>query len=178
MFLNNQQYELKYSKEVFELIMYCVVAFFIPLFSSSQLITGTVVNFLLIVGALNIRKYKLIPIIIMPSLGVLFFGLLFWEFTMFLVYMIPFIWLGNLLLILAFKFFNLTKRFSYFSTLFIGASVKASLLFFSALVLFKFGVIPVMFLTAMGIMQFYTALLGGSLAFIYQTLKKKVDKII
>lgn len=175
MFLNKQQYELKYSREVFELVMYCVIAFFIPLFSSSQLITGTVVNFLLIIGALNIRKYKLIPIIVMPSLGVLFFGMLFGKFTMFLIYMLPFIWFGNSLLIFVFKFFNLAKRMNYFSTLFIGASIKAGVLFFSALILFKFGIVPIMFLTAMGIMQFYTALLGGGLAFSYQTLKKKVD---
>ena len=43
-----------------------------------------------------------------------------------------------------------------------------------AFILFKINLLPALFLTAMGIFQFYTAILGGILAFGFQTIKKKL----
>jgi hypothetical protein len=47
----------------------------------------------------------------------------------------------------------------------IGASgLKATFLFLSALLLVNLGIIPAMFLTAMGVLQLVTALIGGVVA--------------
>jgi hypothetical protein len=58
--------------------------------------------------------------------------------------------------------------------LLIGSSVKAGFLFLAAFVLFKLGLVPVVFLTAMGVIQLVTALGGGVLAFGVQAVKKRI----
>jgi hypothetical protein len=76
--------------------------------------------------------------------------------------MIPFIWLGNAVLVISFR----KIQFKRIWIKIVSCSfLKSALLFFSALVLFKLGIVPVMFLTAMGIIQLITALCGGILAF-------------
>ena len=84
----------------------------------------------------------------------------------------PFIWIGNSILIFSFKYLNLKKNKNYLLTLIIGSGLKAGFLFTSAFVLFKLGIIPIIFLTAMGIMQLTTALGGGVAAYVVQNIKK------
>jgi len=140
-----------------------------------QIIVGVLVNTLLITSALNIKGYKLLPVIIAPSLGALSRGILFGPFTIFLVYMIPFIWIGNAILVYAFKELNLNKKVNRWITLLAGSILKAAFLFAIAYILVKSGILPKLFLTTMGIFQFYTAILGGIIAFGFQWTKKKVS---
>ena len=112
--------------------------------------------------------------IIAPSLGVLSRGLIFGGFTIFLVYMIPFIWIGNAVLVYTFKWLKLRLKMNYFLTLAIGAGVKSGFLFLSALLLYKLGLVPVVFLTAMGVMQLITAVSGGIAAYGFQAVKKRL----
>ena len=168
-----QEYALSYVHEYFEMVVYSFAAFFIPLFiRHPQLAVGITVNALLILAALNLKTYKLIPVIILPSIGALTAGILFTKFTIFLVYLMPFIWIGNSILIFSFKYLNLMKNKNYLLTLVIGSGLKAGFLFTSAFVLFKLGIIPIIFLTAMGIMQLTTALGGGVAAYVVQNIKK------
>ena len=88
--------------------------------------------------------------------------------------MIPFIWIGNAILIYSFKALNLNKKLNKWITLIIGSIAKAAFLFAIAYLLVSLKIIPVIFLTAMGIFQLYTAILGGIIAFGFQYLKKKV----
>ena len=172
--INKQDYKLRYNQELFEIILYTVVAFFLPLMiGHPQIIVGVIINALLITSALNVKGYKLLPIIISPTLGALSRGILFGPFTIFLVYMIPFIWVGNAILIYAFKALNLNKKLNYFTTLLIGSILKAVFLFAIALIFVRLGILPALFLTAMGIFQFYTAIAGGIIAFGFQWTKKK-----
>lgn len=175
--INLQDYKLSYRTELFEIVLYTIVAFFLPLMvGHPQIVVGVLVNTLLITSALNVKGYKLLPIIIAPTLGALSRGVLFGPFTIFLVYMIPFIWIGNTILVYAFKWLNLNKKINYWITLLIGSITKAAFLFAIAYLLVSMNVLPALFLTAMGIFQFYTAILGGIIAFGFQKTKKKLLK--
>lgn len=170
-----QEYTLSNIWQNFELIIYSSICFFMPLFiGHPQIIVGIAVNTALILSALNLKGNKVLPVILLPSLGVLSRGIIFGSLTIFLVYFIPFIWISNALLVFSFKFFNLKKKLNYFLTLFLGIFFKCSFLFASALILFKLNLVPVVFLSAMGFMQIITAVLGGILAFGIHYGKKKL----
>ena len=173
--INKQDYKLSYRTELFEIVLYTVVSFFLPLMvGHPQIVVGVLVNTLLITSALNVRGYKLLPVIIAPALGALSRGILFGPFTIFLVYMIPFIWVGNAILVYAFKWLNLNKKMNKWVTLLIGSLTKAAFLFAIAFLFVNLGIVPRLFLTAMGIFQFYTAILGGIVALGFQSVKKKL----
>jgi hypothetical protein len=155
------------------MVVYAAASFFIPFFiGHPQLAVGIIINAMLIVSALNLKGWKLAPIIILPSIAMLARGALFGQFTIFLLYMIPFIWIGNFILVYNFKYFKLKRKSNYWLTLVLGAFFKSGFLFLSALVLFYLGLIPVVFLIAMGIMQLVTALLGGAAGYGAHNLKK------
>lgn len=173
--LHGSEYELKNSYENFEMAAYTVICFFVPLLlGHPQIVVGIAVNAILILAALNIRGYRLLPVIISPALGALSQGLLFGPFTIYLLYLVPFIWIGNAILVYAFKELKVAKKKNYFVTLLIGAIAKSLFLFLAAFVLYSFGLIPAIFLTAMGILQFTTAIGGGIAAYGAHSLKKRL----
>jgi hypothetical protein len=171
---NLQEYNLNNVSQYVEMLIYTTVSFFLPIIlGHQQLVVGIAVNCLLITAALNLKGYKLLPVILAPSLGALSAGLIFGPFTIFLFYMIPFIWIGNSILVFSFKHFKLQLKKNYLMTLIIGAGAKSLFLFGCAFILFELGIIPVMFLTAMGIIQLITALGGGVAAYGLQNIKKR-----
>lgn len=173
--LNLQEYYLNYNQEILELFIYSGTCFLLPFFfGHSQLITGILVNALLILSALNLKGCKLLPIIILPSVGALSAGLLFSGFTWYLVYFIPFIWIGNSILVFSFKYFKLNEKLNYFATLFIGGSLKSAFLFSIAYFLVNLKIVPIIFLTVMGTTQLITSLSGGVVAYLVQKFKKNV----
>lgn len=173
--LNLQIYKFDDKQRFTEMIFYSVICFFLPLFiGHPQIVVGITVNVLLIMSALNMQNYKLLPVIILPSLGALSRGILFGPFTVYLVYIIPFIWLGNFILVYMFKSLYLHRKINYFITLFSAAFLKALFLFSAAFVLYKLNVIPAVFLIAMGIMQFITAFSAGFFAFGLSKVQKRV----
>lgn len=170
-----QEYFIKNSYQHLEMFVYSLIGFFIPfIISHPQIVVGITVNTMLILAALNIKNYKLLPIITLPSIGVLTKGLIFGQFTIFLLYMIPFIWIGNTILVYCIKLFKLKLKLNYWPALIISAMFKTGFLFSTAFILFKLNLIPVMFLTAFGIMQIITALSGGIAASIIHNTKKKL----
>lgn len=128
----------------------------------SQLVTGSIVNAALFLSAVLLPGMLFLPIIVLPSLGVWGRGLIFGPLTPLLVYFAPFIWLGNLSLILVFK--RVFPSLGYFLSAFLASLVKMSLLFLAANFFFRLKLVPGLFLTAMGINQLITAWLGGFLA--------------
>ncbi len=173
-----REYKLGYLQENVETVVYAMMCFLVSfLIAHPQFLVGTLVNGALILGALNVRSHRLLPIIIMPSLGVLSAGLVFGPLTIFLFYMIPFIWVGNFILVYAFKYFYLNKKISKWFTLAGGAFAKAAFLFLAALTLYTLDVIPVQLLVAMGPVQLLTAVSGGVVAFIAQFAKLRLNRI-
>jgi len=167
-------YNLNAFQENIELLIYSNIAFLVPfLLGQPQLLVGTLVNAAIVLAALNLKNAKLLPIVMLPSIAVLSRGLIFGPFTMFLLYMIPFIWIGNFILLASFKELKLKRKLNSITTLIIGAGAKAGFLFATAFVLVKTGVLPSFFLTSMGVTQLYTALAGGALAIGIHEVKKK-----
>jgi len=173
--VNLQDYELGYVGEFVELLFYSAVCFFLPLFlRHPQWIIGIVINCVLVLSAFNIRGYKLIPVIILPSVGAFFGGLLFGSLTHFLIYFIPFIWVGNALIVFGVKKLNLFEKKNVFSSVAFSAFAKALFLFLSAFILYISGVVPRIFLFSMGLVQLFTAISGGFIAVGLQKIKKNI----
>lgn len=142
----------------------CVASFFIPFaLGHPQALVGTLVNACLFLSALFLPTKFYLPLSILPSLGVLARGLVFGPLTVFLIYFLPFIWLGNLILILVFR--NLFSRTGYIFSGLAASAVKYLVLTAVAGVYFKLSIVPAMFLTVMGINQLATALAGCLISF-------------
>jgi len=193
--LFQQEYSLSRAQEYVEMAVYSIIAFSLPfLLGHEQLLVGSVVNCALVLAALNLKGARLLPVIILPSIGAYLAGLLFGVASPALLYTIPFIWMGNALLVLCIKYLALagkktnsmavlgigaTAKLGIGATaknmtaLGIGATAKAAFLFLSAFALLTFGAVPAAFLAAMGIFQLATALLGGSAALALQMGKKR-----
>lgn len=138
-------------------------SFAIPLlFSSPQIITGTVVNCLLFLSVQRLSKKELIPLVVLPSLGAVAHGVLFGPQTIYLYYFLPFIWLGNYLLIHLFSSF---RTYPYVSRVVISAVSKYLLLQLFAQLFFHNHIVPSVFVISMGYIQLFTALLGGLLSY-------------
>ena len=143
-YINKQDYKLSFVQENIEVVVYSLIAFFVPFIAGHpQWLVGILVNASLVLAALNIKNYKLLPIIMLPSIGVLTRGLVFGPFTIFLIYMIPFIWIGNAILVWAIKYFKLNNWIK----LGIGAVIKTAFLFGAAYALVGLNILPALFLT-------------------------------
>ena len=152
--------------EFAEFLFIGFLAFLIPFsLGHPQLLVGVLVNAFLVIASLNLDAKKVMGIALFPSLGVIARGVLFGPFTFALVFMVPFIWMGNLVLILAMKYLFGEKKMDYFISLGAGALLKTGLLFCAAYALLQFSLVPALFLEAMGVIQLITAVGGGILAF-------------
>jgi len=139
------------------------LSFAVPFFlGHSQLITGIVVNMALFSTVILLPANYLLPIALFPSLAVLSRGAVFGPFTPFLIYFLPAIWLGNILLMMTFK--KVYPTSSYGKSIILASTVKSVFLFFFANVFFSFHLVPKLFLQTMGINQFITAIMGGVLS--------------
>jgi hypothetical protein len=168
-------FNLKHIEENIHLILYTTLCFFIPfILGHPQWLVGTLVNAALILGATYLRGYKLLPIILVPSIGVLTAGVIFGSFTWYLVYMIPAVWIGNAIFAYGYRGMHLWKR-NYVLSILAPAVVKSLFLFSVAFILVKLSVLPVMFLTVMGVFQLMTAVLGGIVAIGVIETRKKIS---
>src|SRR3989344_8136799 len=153
-FLKINEYQYKNVVENIEMSVYTLVSFLLPVFiGHPQIIVGIAVNAILIMAALNLKGYKVLPVIIAPALGALMRGILFGPFTIYLVYLIPFIWIGNAILVFSFRWLKVRMNKNYFLTLIVGAVTKSGFLFLIAFLLFRLEIIPAIFLTSMGDLQ-------------------------
>lgn len=153
----------------------CVIAAFsVPFFiGQPQLIVGTIVNAALILSALHFKNYKVMPVILLPSLAVLMRGLIFGPFTYFLIYTIPFIWMGNSALVYVIKRLYLGAGWNKNLALAISICAKVLILYLSATLLIRFGVLPKVFAISMGVLQLYTAVAGSLVVLLLEFFQNK-----
>ena len=172
--------------EIIQTIIIALLAFLVPTFlaqllkiifgetsaiaSNSQLIIGSIVNTALVVAALNIKGWsKIIPIVTMPSISTIISGYVFKSASVFMVYMIPAIWIGNFALILAFKYIMIKNNKNYFLSGAIGIICKVAIIFGFFIILKAFNVFPEKLVSnlqnAMSIIQLITATIGCIIAF-------------
>ena len=138
--------------------------------SNSQLVVGSVVNSMLVVSALNLKGWSKVSFVItMPSISTILSGYVFKSASVYMVYMIPAIWLGNLVLILAFKYIMIAKKKNYFVSSIIGIICKVAIIFGFFSILRAFNLFPDKLIAnlqnAMSMTQFITASIGCTIAF-------------
>ena len=175
--------------DIIQTIVLFLIAFLVPTFlgqlltlifgaesiiaSNSQLIIGSIVNTALVLTATNLKGFwKIAGIVTMPSISAVLGGYVFHTASVFAVYMIPAIWIGNFALVYAYKFIMLAKKQNYFLAGLVGVIAKVAIIFggFNLLkVIGGFSGAPEkvvnMFQTSMGITQAITATIGVFLAF-------------
>lgn len=163
--LSETHYNYSQKNQVIEMYALATLGLLIPFaIGHPQILVGAVVNALIIRAALSLPAGKALPVLVTPSIGALARGLIFGPYTAYLLYMIPFIWIGNAILFTAFKArtrYGLKYRWGLAS----GALFKAVFLYTVAAILYSAEIVPVLFLTAFGSLQLVTALLGGGLAY-------------
>ena len=164
------------TKDIAEFGLYSAVAFFAPIFFiHQQIFTGALVNSILIFSALYVKgTKKLIPLMVLPSIGVLSQGFLFGQYSAYLLYMLPFIWAGNAILIFSIKSAYLKNKKHFVSAITYGCALKSIFLFSCAFILFSLGIVPHMFLTIFGLMQFATAFSAGMIIWPINALRLKL----
>jgi hypothetical protein len=138
-----------------------------------QWLVGIIVNACLFSAAIFLPKKYIWPIIILPSLGVLSRGLVFGPLTMFLVYFLPFIWLGNFVLVSTFK--KLYSQVHYLVAVSLAAVAKFFFLWLVANIYFQFALVPSIFVKLMGFNQLATALAGGVVTWLIFGAYKKYN---
>lgn len=169
------------KNNVIQALILGILAFLIPTFLSgmivgifgetsviannSQFIVGSIVNILLITAAINVKGFKnIIGIITMPSISTILSGYVFGTASTFMVYMIPAIWIGNFLLIYAYKFFMINKNINVFLAGVIGVILKVAVIFgFFELISF-FGIFPAKVASVLQVAMGFNQLITASIA--------------
>ena len=146
--------------------------------TNSQLIVVTIVNAALVVSAINLKGWaKILGVVTMPSISTILSGYVFGTASVYMVYMIPAIWIGNFALIYSYKFLMLGKNKHYFLAGIVGIIVKVAIIFALFNLINLFGVFPEKLVenlrNAMGMTQLITATLGVIAAFVIYKLEKK-----
>lgn len=146
--------------------------------TNSQLIVGTIVNAALVVSAINLKGWaKILGVVTMPSISTILSGYVFGTASVYMVYMIPAIWIGNFALIYSYKFLMLGKNKHYFLAGIVGIIVKVAIIFALFNLINLFGVFPEKLVenlrNAMGMTQLITATLGVIATFVIYKLEKK-----
>ena len=148
------------TNRYFHLLSLYSLSFLIPLIvSGPQILTGTLVNLLLILGISQFKLKEVFPILIFPSISAFLNQVLFGTVTFYLIYLIPFIVLSNLILVITYH-----KGKNGVMSIFLSSFLKGVFLFSVIFLLTKLFSFPKIFLTSMVPIQFLTALLGTSLA--------------
>lgn len=146
---------------------------------NSQIIVGTVVNTALIMSAINLKGWKkILGVVTMPSISTMLSGYVFKSASVYMVYMIPALWVGNFALVYAYKLIMLSKEKHYFLAGIAGIVVKVFVIAGGFMLLKAFNIFPAKLVTtlqtAMTTTQLITATIGSIIAFgIYKLEKSK-----
>lgn len=138
--------------------------------TKSQIIVGSIVNTALIMAALNLKGWaKILGVVTMPSIATILSGYVFSTASVYMVYMIPAIWLGNFALVYSYKFFKVSKGKNYFLAGTLGVIMKVLVIFGIFSILKVCNVFPEVLVSslqiAMSTTQAITAIIGTFIAF-------------
>lgn len=180
--------------DIMQTILIFLIALLVPIFlggilsstfgstsvvsTNSQLIVGTIVNAALVTAAINLKGcVKILGVVTMPSVSTILSGYVFGTASVYMIYMIPAIWIGNFALIYSYKLLMLGKNKHYFLAGIVGIIVKVVIIFALFNLINLFGVFPEKLITtlsnAMGTTQLITATFGVVVAFVIYKLESK-----
>ncbi len=192
--INKRVRDFSKSIDIMQTILIFLIALLVPTFlggllskifgttsvisTNSQLIVGTIVNAALVTTAINLKGWaKILGVVTMPSISTILSGYVFGTASVYMVYMIPAIWVGNFALIYSYKLLMLGKNKHYFLAGVVGIIVKVAIIFALFNLINLFGVFPEKLVenlrNAMGMTQLITATLGVIVAFVIYKLEKK-----
>ncbi len=184
--LNDVVHPLSKKIEIIQWILLSILIFLVPMIipkllntifgvnswiaTHSQYVVGTIVNTVLITTAINVKGFKQIAgLITLPSISAIGSGLIFKSASIYTVYMIPAIWIGNFLFVYLYKKLFVQKNLNYFLTSVISILVKVLIIYSFFRVLALILNIPnVMFIAlnlSMGINQLITAIIASIIGF-------------
>ncbi len=183
--------------DILQTILIYLVAFLVPTFlgkilaslfgsasvvaTNSQIIIGSIVNTALILTAFNLKgRAKIFGVVAMPSISTILGGYVFHTASVFMVYMIPAIWLGNFALVYLFKLLLIAKNKNYFLTSVCAILTKVAIIFACFSILRYANVFPEKIVTnlqtAMSVTQLITASIGAFIAsgfYVWENKKKQ-----
>ena len=186
--LDKRMYDISKYAEILEIILISFGIFLVPIIlpqilnivfgntsaiaSNSQYVVGAIVNASLIIAGVNVKGWKkIVGLVTLPSMSAILSGLVFKSATIFVVYMIPAIWVGNFTIIYLYRKLFVEKKLNYLFSSIIGIIVKATIIFTGFNLLTAINIIPkenpvaAVLYTVMGANQLITATLGSILAF-------------
>ena len=184
--LDSTMYNLSKKYEIIQWVGLSILIFLVPMIipqllstifgttswiaTNSQYVVGTIVNLSLVIAAINVKGFKQIAgLITLPSISAIGSGLIFKSASIFTVYMIPAIWIGNFTFVYLYKKLWMQKKISYILTAIVAILVKAAIIYLFFRVLALIINIPTPMFTAlnlsMGMNQLITATIASIIGF-------------
>lgn len=147
--------------------------------TNSQLIVGSIVNAALVMTAINLKGWaKILGVVTMPSVSTVLSGYIFGTASIYMIYMIPAIWVGNFVLVYAYKYILLSKQKHYILAAIVGIVLKVIVIAGCFMILKSFGIFPEKLVTtlqkAMSLVQLITATIGSIIAFVIYQVEKRL----
>lgn len=196
--LEKNMYDLSKVSDVIQTILIFLIALLVPTFVpsllktifgaqsiigvNSQLIVGSIVNIALITAAINVKGWKKIAgIVTMPSISTILSGYVFGTASVYMVYMIPAIWLGNFAIVYLFKLLLLKEHKNYLLAGMLSVLAKVGVIFLGFNILKAVEIFPEKLVStlqvAMSSTQLITATIGMVASFgIYKAIQMKSKK--
>ena len=181
--LNEVTYPLTKKYEIIQWIVLSICIFLVPMIipklliaafgttswiaTHSQYVVGTIVNTVLIATAINVKGWKQIAgIITLPSISAMGSGLIFKSASIYTVYMIPAIWIGNFTFVYLYRKLFVQKKINYILTSIASIVSKAAIIYLCFRALTLVTVIPNTgkIFTALNISMGMTQLITASIA--------------
>ncbi len=184
--LNSTMYNLSKKYEILQWVGLSVLIFLVPMIipqllstifgttswitTNSQYVVGTIVNLALVIAAINVKGFKqLAGLITLPSISAIGSGLIFKSASIFTVYMIPAIWIGNFTFVYLYKKLWMQKKINYILTAIVAILAKAAIIYLFFRLLALIINIPTPMFTAlnlsMGMNQLITATIASIIGF-------------
>lgn len=141
--------------------------------ANNQLIMGSVVNCVLITIGMNFKGWtKTFGPVLLPSLIHVLLFCFFAIGTIYNLYVLPALWLGNLAIVFSFKYFYAHKQWNFALVSAIGIAIKCAVVFGGFLILLVTNTVPQgmpeasNMIVSMGINQLVVGAIGCVTAFI------------
>jgi hypothetical protein len=179
-FLNKRTRDFAVRAEVIETAVLTAVlvlfTFAFPLIArelkipNEQFIMGPAVNCALIIVGINCRGLlKISAAVFLPSLAHIANFYLFAVGTPSSLYMLPAIWVGNVIIVLAFKYFYTNKKLNFALTSAIAVIAKAAAIFGIYLIMSAANIVPrnSALTASMGLNQLLVGVIGAAISFIF-----------
>ncbi|MBD3186087.1 hypothetical protein GF325_04585 [Candidatus Bathyarchaeota archaeon] len=154
------------------IVFFSATCLFPIIVRNNQYVLGTIINALLVSGAMKLKSRKEITLLcIMPSISALMTGTVLGTLTPFLAWMIPFIWLGNLSMchvLNASK--EMASRKMKAATIISAMGLKLLVVGIACVVLIEAGIMPSLLLPRFTTIQVMTVGCGSTVAGLIQVL--------